>query len=89
MQNYITIKSSEDRWKNFKPIVFSPDYQERADKKKDMEVFSDDVFICSFPRSGTTLTQEIAWLILNDFNFEKAKAELLDHRVPELEYVES
>lgn len=87
VKNYISIKYSDDRWKNFKPVVITDDYESRIEYKKDLNVYEDDVFLCTFPRSGTTLTQEIVWLILNDFDFKTAKAELLDDRFPELEYV--
>lgn len=83
--NLLTVKYSDERWKSFKPFLMTGDYLEFADKKKDLEVFDDDVFVCSFPRSGTTLTQEMVWLIMHDFDFEAAKSEILDNRSPELE----
>lgn len=36
-------------------------------------VRDNDIWISTFPRSGTTLTQELVWLIKNKFDFETAK----------------
>lgn len=30
---------------------------------KKMEMKEDDIWVCSFPRSGTTLTQELVYLV--------------------------
>ncbi|CAA9999767.1 unnamed protein product [Nesidiocoris tenuis] len=33
----------------------------------------DDVWICTFPRSGTTLMQELIWMVVNDCDYEAGK----------------
>jgi hypothetical protein len=43
---------------------------------------SDDVWVATFPRSGTTLTQEMVWLIENDFDFVTAQKKTLGERFP-------
>ncbi|XP_026330971.1 sulfotransferase 1C2-like [Hyposmocoma kahamanoa] len=50
-----------------------------------MPLRSDDIVVTSFPRSGTTWTQELVWLITNELNFEKAKSVPLVDRYPLLE----
>lgn len=45
------------------------------------KVRSDDVWVCSFPRSGTTLTQEIVYCIMT-LDFQKAKTVDLEDRFP-------
>ena len=52
---------------------------------KDLDVKSDDVWISSFPKAGTTWTQEMVWNILHNFDFETARAKSLEERVPFLE----
>jgi len=60
------------------------DYHQRI---QDFEIFEDDVWISTFPRSGTRWTQELVWCLRNNMDFEKAKSLLLDiDRVPFFEF---
>ncbi|XP_076630425.1 luciferin sulfotransferase [Colletes latitarsis] len=52
---------------------------------EDFEVRDDDIWVCSFPKTGTTWTQEMIWCIANDLDFEGAKV-LLPERFPFLEH---
>lgn len=49
------------------------------------EARSDDVFVCSYPRSGTTWLKEMVWLICNNLDYESAMGRLLNERFPFLE----
>lgn len=51
----------------------------------EMEVRDSDIWICSFPRSGTTWMQETVWMIANNLNYDKANNEILHIRSPFLE----
>jgi len=73
-QGYITI--GPEKWLKFTSFA---DY---ADELWNFEARADDVYICTFPRSGTTLTQEMIWLLCNDLNYEAAKATELVKRFP-------
>ena len=53
-----------------------------ADEIYNFEARSSDVIICSYPRSGTTWTQEMIWLICNDLDYETAKKITLNERFP-------
>ena len=46
---------------------------------------SGDIIVASYPKSGTTWTQEIVFSIVNECNFELAKSAPIDERVPFLE----
>jgi len=50
-----------------------------------LQVREDDVWIASFPKCGTTWTQEMVWNIMHDVDLETAKATSLEKRVPFLE----
>ncbi|XP_063822181.1 luciferin sulfotransferase-like [Ostrinia nubilalis] len=47
---------------------------------------ADDVFVLSYPKSGTTWVQELVWLIGNNLDYEQAAAIPLVKRFPFLEY---
>ena len=49
------------------------------------EVREDDILISSFPKCGTTWTQEMVWNIVNNLDFVQAKSVTLDKRIPFLE----
>lgn len=60
-------------------------YADYAEQIYNFEARSDDVFICTFPRSGTTWTQEMVWLICNDLDYETAQKIPKLKRSPHLE----
>ena len=41
---------------------------------RELEVRSDDVWISSFPKCGTTWTQEMVWNIMNNVDLDTAKS---------------
>lgn len=77
----ILIKDKDEKWKNTS-FVTTSEFIKNIENVKKFKVFEDDVFLLGYPRSGTTLMQEMIWLILNDFNFEKARSEVTDKRFP-------
>ncbi len=60
------------------PIGYG-EYDRRA---QEFEVRDDDVWVASYPKCGTTWTQEMVWLIVNDLNFGEAKKSTLETRMP-------
>lgn len=63
------------------PIYFS----EIAQQVLDAEVREDDVWLISFPRTGSTWCQEMIWAIGNNFDFETARTKLQQIRAPLIE----
>ncbi|XP_039310823.1 luciferin sulfotransferase [Solenopsis invicta] len=55
-----------------------------AQKIRDMPVYEDDVWMISFPRTGSHWAQEMAWCIGHDFDYEEARTIILK-RSPTLE----
>lgn len=60
-------------------------YRDISEQVRKLKIRSDDVFLCSLPRTGSTWMQEILWLLVNDLDYEKAGK--IDHllRTPTLE----
>lgn len=53
--------------------------------EKEFRFFDDDLLLATFPKSGTTLMQEIIWLLFNKADFEAAKKTKIYVRFPFLE----
>lgn len=60
-------------------------YQNHIDRMINFKSRPDDLWIVTFPKCGTTWMQEMAWLVQNDFNFEKTKSVPLSKRSPYVE----
>lgn len=58
------------------PCVLTPKYKPFADKIKNFKIKTDDTWLISFPKTGTTWTQEMVWLISNDLDFKGAEQDL-------------
>lgn len=56
-----------------------------AERVKKMKVYDDDVWVVTFPKCGTTWTQEMVWMVNNDLDYEKALKVNLNDRFPFLE----
>lgn len=53
---------------------------------KKFQVRKDDIWIVSFPKSGTTWVQELVYLIENDCDFKKATQDSIENRSPFFDY---
>lgn len=65
--------------------ILPESFRDYASQIYNFEARPDDVFISTHPRSGTTVTQEMIWLIGNDLDYETAKKVSLFKRFPFLE----
>ncbi|XP_030382070.1 sulfotransferase 1C4 [Scaptodrosophila lebanonensis] len=65
---------------------FPGKYRAEAENYYNFEARPDDIWIVTVPRSGTTWTQELIWLVANDLNFEQAKHRPLTERFPFFEF---
>ena len=63
------------------PKAFVDKLQERI---KQFELRPDDIWIITYPKCGTTWTQELVWMLVNDVNTEAGQVSLHE-RVPFLE----
>lgn len=62
-------------------LVLPASYNKFKDTLKNWQVRDEDVYVCTFVKNGTTWTQELVWLVMNNCNFEQAKAVKLDERI--------
>ena len=67
---HICAKCLDKKWQNFPKSIMPTNYAERLESYNKFSVRSDDIFILGFQRSGTTMLQELVWIIVNDFDFE-------------------
>jgi hypothetical protein len=56
-----------------------------ASRVKNMKIYEDDVWVVTFPKCGTTWTQELIWMINNNLDYETALKVNLNERFPFLE----
>lgn len=65
--------------------VLPAKFRDHAENVHNFNTRSNDTWIVTFPRSGTTWVQELIWLISNDLDFKSAKYVPLTRRFPFLE----
>lgn len=70
-----------------KKYFFPTSFIKHAEQIYNFEARSDDVWVATCPRSGTTMMQELVWLIANDLDYDRAKREQLFSRFPLFEWV--
>ncbi|KAJ3640724.1 hypothetical protein Zmor_027268 [Zophobas morio] len=69
----------------FENCMMPQKYAELKNEFDKLKVNEEDIWVCTFPKCGTTWTQEMVWLIANNLDFETAKKVNLDQRFPFLE----
>lgn len=77
-------RSSRDRLAHYgdKKYVLPRTLPSSREEYFNFEGRSDDIWLLSVPRSGTTWTLEMLWLLKNDLNFEEALRTSAKLRVP-------
>nr|XP_018909817.1 PREDICTED: estrogen sulfotransferase-like isoform X1 [Bemisia tabaci]XP_018909818.1 PREDICTED: estrogen sulfotransferase-like isoform X1 [Bemisia tabaci]XP_018909819.1 PREDICTED: estrogen sulfotransferase-like isoform X1 [Bemisia tabaci]XP_018909820.1 PREDICTED: estrogen sulfotransferase-like isoform X1 [Bemisia tabaci]XP_018909821.1 PREDICTED: estrogen sulfotransferase-like isoform X1 [Bemisia tabaci] len=68
-----------------KGAVMPEDFKKFGDRIQQMDIRDDDVFVCSFPKAGTTWAQEMVWCIANNLDYKGAEV-VLPERFPFLDY---
>lgn len=61
-------------------------YFDRMDRINALEVYEDDVWVVTYPKAGTTWTQEIVWLVCNNADTKTANEVMQETRFPFLEF---
>lgn len=66
------------------PVIMPRSFLEIADRIRNFEVKEDDIWIVTYPKCGTTWTQEMVWQIVNNVDPQKGQLPLFT-RTPFLE----
>ncbi|CAH0579489.1 unnamed protein product [Chrysodeixis includens] len=66
--------------------ILSAGYGDHVPEIYNLDVRPDDIWVTTFPRSGTTWLQEIVWLIANNLDFETAKNVSITKRYAYIDY---
>ncbi|XP_062549343.1 sulfotransferase 1 family member D1-like [Armigeres subalbatus] len=88
--DYILVKNRSietvpiESW-NPPAYCFTRRFQNYEGELKNFAVHPDDIWIASYPKSGTTWCQEMVWLICNNLNYDAAKTQPLKTRFPFLD----
>ncbi|KAB0793243.1 hypothetical protein PPYR_12863 [Photinus pyralis] len=84
-------KIAEEKCKDFSALLFGEDettmpsaFQNYVSEVENFEILQDDIIVAAFPKSGTTWTQEMVWLIKNRHNLEDSSLNLYQ-RFPMME----
>ncbi|XP_055691164.1 luciferin sulfotransferase-like [Lutzomyia longipalpis] len=91
VNDFITVQRTErpkdipiaEKW-CMEPCFLPVYYQDMAEKIENFVVRPDDVWVITYPKCGTTWTQEMVWQICNNLDYEGGK-EKLSIRFPYLE----
>lgn len=54
-------------------VVLPRKYMEIGEKIRNLETYADDVWLVSYPRTGSTWAQEMIWLLGNGLDYDGAR----------------
>ena len=66
-------------------VILHAPYEKIKDRLKNWQVRPEDVYVLAFPKTGTTWTKELVWLLQNDCNIEGAQSTPISVRFPWIE----
>jgi hypothetical protein len=66
----LLIKSKVPQFANFPAHIFPSAFIEDYERTKSFKCHPQDVWLVGYPRSGTTMMQELLWILMNNFDFK-------------------
>lgn len=84
--NLIEVEDFKHKFYSIKEFIIPEFIVNKLQDLKSFEVRKSDVWVASFPKSGTTWVQELVCLIESDADFEKVKSKSIEERSPFFEY---
>lgn len=86
-EDYVKVlyKSPQNEFPHCEPTWVTERFKAYAETIKNFSVRKDDVWVVSFPKTGTTLTAEMVTLLLSDLDYEQIEQRDIIERVYFLE----
>lgn len=66
-------------------VVMPKKFCDMSEQIMNLPVRQDDIWLVSYPRTGSTWAQEIIWLLCNNMDFDGCKSQMQATRAPLLE----
>lgn len=85
-EGFVTLKVNDSRWADAPGFVVTKCFSDRFEEVRNLEVYSDDIWLLCYPKTGSTWAQEMIWLLNNDMDFETANNVIQTERFPYMEY---
>lgn len=71
--------------KNFNSMIWAIGLEKFIEEIRDLPVYEDDIWVVTYPKCGTTWTQEAVWQICNNLDFDYTRKITLGERFPFIE----
>lgn len=82
----ISCPLTKEQCEKFSSTVLPPKHEQFLDEIRNLPVYDDDTWVISYPKCGTTWTQEAVWQICNGVDLRSERSmESLGTRFPFLE----
>lgn len=69
----------------FDHIILPKAFDKYIERIRELKVYDDDIWVITYPKCGTTWTQEAVWQICNDVDIDGRGKESIRQRFPFLE----
>lgn len=83
--DYDGLPLPKDLLEEFNTVVMPKEYEKYFEAIRNLKVFDDDTWVITYPKCGTTWTQETVWQICNDVDIDGRGKERLERRFPFVE----
>lgn len=82
----VRFKVLDGKWKNAPGFIVREGFVSNYEKVENLKVYSDDIWMLCYPKTGSTWAEEMIWLLNNNLDFQTARNVLQTERFPYFEY---